>query len=87
MLQGSVVIAVSFVYLGLLFAVAWWGDKRADGPFADCQSDHLRPVDGRLLHDLDILRQRWSRSGVGNRLSAGLPWADAGDDARLASCC
>ena len=30
MLQGSVVIAVSFVYLALLFAVAYWGDKRAD---------------------------------------------------------
>ncbi|MDQ5960589.1 MAG: hypothetical protein QG592_1672 [Pseudomonadota bacterium] len=30
MLQGSVVIAVSFLYLALLFAVAYWGDKRAD---------------------------------------------------------
>jgi hypothetical protein len=30
MLQAPVVIAVSLFYLGLLFAVAWWGDKRAD---------------------------------------------------------
>ncbi|MBW7900352.1 MAG: histidine kinase [Rhodocyclaceae bacterium] len=30
MLQGPVVIAVSFCYLALLFAVAYWGDKRAD---------------------------------------------------------
>jgi Na+/proline symporter/nitrogen-specific signal transduction histidine kinase len=30
MLQSSVVIAVSFLYLALLFAVAYWGDKRAD---------------------------------------------------------
>ncbi|MBK9445533.1 MAG: histidine kinase [Betaproteobacteria bacterium] len=30
MLQGPVVIAVSFLYLALLFAVAYWGDKRAD---------------------------------------------------------
>jgi len=30
MLELPVIIAVSLVYLGLLFAVAWWGDKRAD---------------------------------------------------------
>ncbi|MFC5302892.1 sensor histidine kinase [Azospira restricta] len=30
MLQSPVVIAVSFCYLALLFAVAYWGDKRAD---------------------------------------------------------
>ncbi|MBL8397024.1 MAG: histidine kinase [Candidatus Accumulibacter sp.] len=30
MLELPVLIAVSLTYLGLLFAVAWWGDKRAD---------------------------------------------------------
>jgi Na+/proline symporter/nitrogen-specific signal transduction histidine kinase len=30
MLEAPVVIAVSLCYLGLLFAVAWWGDRRAD---------------------------------------------------------
>ncbi len=30
MLQGWVIVAVSFAYLGLLFAIAWYGDKRAD---------------------------------------------------------
>ena len=30
MLEAPVVIAVSLLYLGMLFAVAWWGDKRAD---------------------------------------------------------
>jgi Na+/proline symporter len=30
MLEAPVLIAVSLLYLGLLFAVAWWGDKRAD---------------------------------------------------------
>ena len=30
MLQGPVVVLVAFLYLGLLFAVAYWGDKRAD---------------------------------------------------------
>ena len=30
MLEAPVVVAVSLCYLGLLFAVAWWGDRRAD---------------------------------------------------------
>ncbi len=30
MLQGWIVIAVAFVYLCILFAIAYWGDKRAD---------------------------------------------------------
>ena len=30
MLTGPAIIAASLLYLGLLFAVAWWGDKRAD---------------------------------------------------------
>jgi Na+/proline symporter/nitrogen-specific signal transduction histidine kinase len=30
MLNPLVIIAASLLYLGLLFAVAWWGDRRAD---------------------------------------------------------
>jgi Na+/proline symporter/nitrogen-specific signal transduction histidine kinase len=30
MLQGPIIVSASFLYLALLFAVAWWGDKRAD---------------------------------------------------------
>ena len=30
MLQGWVIVVVSFAYLGLLFAIAYYGDKRAD---------------------------------------------------------
>lgn len=30
MLNPPVIIAASLLYLGLLFAVAWWGDRRAD---------------------------------------------------------
>ncbi|HRD94028.1 MAG TPA: histidine kinase dimerization/phospho-acceptor domain-containing protein, partial [Accumulibacter sp.] len=30
MLEAPVIIATSLLYLGTLFAVAWWGDKRAD---------------------------------------------------------
>ena len=30
MLQGWVIVATSFAYLGLLFAIAYYADKRAD---------------------------------------------------------
>lgn len=30
MLQGWVILVVSFAYLGILFAIAYYGDKRAD---------------------------------------------------------
>jgi Na+/proline symporter/nitrogen-specific signal transduction histidine kinase len=30
MLLGGVIVLISFAYLGVLFAIAYWGDKRAD---------------------------------------------------------
>src|ERR671910_2199382 len=30
MLQGWVIVAASFAYIGILFAIAFWGDKRAE---------------------------------------------------------
>ena len=30
MLQGWVIVLASFLYLGILFAIAWYGDRRAD---------------------------------------------------------
>ena len=30
MLQGASILAIAFAYLCLLFAIAYWGDKRAD---------------------------------------------------------
>ena len=30
MLEGWVIVAASFAYIGLLFAIAWYGDKRAE---------------------------------------------------------
>ena len=30
MLHGGVILLTSFAYLGILFAIAYWGDKRAD---------------------------------------------------------
>ena len=29
MLQGWVIVGTSFAYIGVLFAIAWWGDRRA----------------------------------------------------------
>ena len=29
MLQGWIIVAASFAYIGVLFAIAWWGDRRA----------------------------------------------------------
>jgi len=29
-LSGPIIVSVAFLYLGLLFAIAYWGDKRAD---------------------------------------------------------
>ena len=59
MLSGWVILLVACAYLCLLFAIAYYGDKRADaGPQPDRQPLHLRPVDRGLLHLLDLLRQR-----------------------------
>ena len=30
MLQGWVIVLASFLYLGILFAIAWYADRRAD---------------------------------------------------------
>lgn len=30
MLSGALIVVLSFAYVGLLFAIAYWGDKRAD---------------------------------------------------------
>ena len=30
MLNTGTILFVSFLYMGLLFAIAYWGDKRAD---------------------------------------------------------
>lgn len=30
MLSGALIVVISFAYVGLLFAIAYWGDKRAD---------------------------------------------------------
>ena len=57
MLQGHVIVLVAFAYLGLLFAIAYYADQRADaGPLGHRQSLHLRAVARGLRDGLDVLR-------------------------------
>jgi hypothetical protein len=77
-MTSTVIVAISFLYLALLFAVAYFGDKRADaGRSIIANPDHLRPVAGGVLHHLDLLRQR-RPGGLGGwascRSSSGRPW-------------
>ena len=75
MLSGPLIISVAFFYLGLLFAIAYYGDKRADrGPKPDRQSRHLRPVHRRLLHLMDLLRLGRPGGVERGRFPADLPW-------------
>jgi hypothetical protein len=84
MLSTPLVIAASFAYLMLLFAVAYLGDTRAQRrPLDHRQRLGLCAVDGCLLHRLDLLRQR--RPGRFGRLvvPADLSRPDARDAARV----
>ena len=49
---------VSFLYLRLLFAIAYLGDRRADAGRSIIANPHLFALAGGLLHHLDLLRQR-----------------------------
>ena len=44
MLQGWVVVATSFAYLGLLFAIAFYADKRADAGRSIIASPRIVPI-------------------------------------------
>jgi hypothetical protein len=84
MLDAPVLIAVSLLYLGLLFAVAWWGDKRAD------QGRSLIANPTIYALSMAVYCTTWTFYGSVGRAAvsgigfpAGLPRADAGDGARL----
>ncbi len=46
MLSGWTVILVSFAYLGILFAIAWWADRRAD--------QHRSLIDNSTIYALSL---------------------------------
>ena len=66
MLQGWLVVVSAVLYIGFLFAVAWYGDRACRRRFGARPAADLRAVAGRLLHVLDVLRQR--RPGRRDRL-------------------
>ena len=78
MLQGWVIVAVSFAYLGVLFAIAYYGDKRAGArPLHHREPVHLRALARGVLHHLDVLRQRRAGGVERHRLPPGVPRAHA----------
>ena len=80
MLQGWVIVVTSFAYLGLLFAIAHYADKRADAGRSVIEPLHLQPVARGVRHRLDLLRQRRPRRAT-DRLPADLHRPDADDRA------
>jgi PAS domain S-box-containing protein len=67
MLQGWVIVTVSFAYLGLLFAIAYYGDKRADAG----HSIIARPTTYAL--SLAVYCTTWTFYGsVGRAASTGI---------------
>ena len=75
MLQPWIIVCAAFGYLCLLFAIAYWADKRADtGPQHRHQPVYLRAVDRRLLHGVDVLRQRRPRGGIAASTSCRSIW-------------
>ncbi len=83
--QSWVIIPVALAYLGVLFAIAYYGDKRADaGPLDHRQPVHLRAVARRLRDGVDVLRQRRARGRRRRRLPADLHRPDADDGAVVA---
>ena len=58
MLAEPTVLALSLAYLGLLFAVAYFGDRYARDWSAQLGgAGRLWPVAGHLLHLVDLLRR------------------------------
>ncbi len=79
MLQGWMILAVAALYLGGLFAIAYWGDRRAAaGRSLIANPLGLLALGRGLLHRLDLLRQRRPGHHHRHRLPADLPRAHPG---------
>jgi Na+/proline symporter/nitrogen-specific signal transduction histidine kinase len=67
MLQGWVIVAASFAYLGVLFAIAWWGDKRADAGRSVIANPYIYAL------SLAVYCTAWTYYGsVGRAASSGI---------------
>ena len=86
MLQGWVVVAVALGYIGLLFVIASYGDRRpAARPQRPSAAADLSALARDLLHVLDVLRLGRSRLAHRLRFSHHLYRTDADDRPRLAA--
>ena len=84
MFEGWAIVALAVGYVGLLFLIAWIGDRRAGRPRRRAAAD-LCAVAGGLLHVLDVLRQRRPCRRDRLRLPAGLSRPDPAVRVRLAA--
>jgi Na+/proline symporter/signal transduction histidine kinase len=67
MLHGSVIVLASFAYLGLLFAIAYWADKRADAGRSIIASPYIYSL------SLAVYATAWTFYGsVGRAASDGV---------------
>jgi Na+/proline symporter/nitrogen-specific signal transduction histidine kinase len=67
MLSGPVIIAVSLLYLGLLFAIAYYGDKRADAGRSIIATPHVYAL------SIAVYCTSWTFFGsVGRAVSSGV---------------
>ena len=77
MIDGWIIVALSFLYIGALFCVAYWGDRAGEeaillGWAPLC----LRAGPRRLLYILDVLRKRGLGVAKRARFHRGLPGSD-----------
>src|SRR5919204_1802901 len=67
MLQGPVIILTSFAYLGLLFAIAYYADKRADAGRSVIANPYVYSL------SLAVYATTWTFYGsVGRAVSSGV---------------
>jgi Na+/proline symporter/nitrogen-specific signal transduction histidine kinase len=67
MLQDWVVISIACAYLGLLFAIAWWGDRRADQGRSIIANPYIYSL------SLAVYATAWTFYGsVGRAVSTGI---------------
>ena len=79
MLQGSVIVLVSFAYLGVLFAIAYYGDKRAEAGRSIIANPYIYALSLAVYcTHLDVLRKRGARRLERHRVPPRLPGAHPG---------
>ncbi|MBI3144898.1 MAG: L-serine ammonia-lyase, iron-sulfur-dependent, subunit alpha, partial [Pseudogulbenkiania sp.] len=87
MLQSPVVISVSFCYLALLFAVAYWGDKRADQGRSVIANPTARFVPGASEDGVVRFLLTAGAIGILFKLNASISGAEVGCQGEVGSAC